>query len=260
MGQTQNGINTRIEQLKEDLNFDYPDRVTVFKKEVIDYAFSRFEISSVAELGCIWGVDGAYGQYIHDKYHPQVTMVDAIWSDEARKKCAVRPDIKTIDGNFCDTDMPERIGKVDVVIFFDILLHMVAPNWDELLRMYSDHTDMFLIVNPQLTSTDITVRLLDLGHDEYFRNIPHPPDYPIYKRVFENPWEMDLSQNKPLRDTFYIWQWGITNHDLIDKMDKLGFELTMMQKGTLYYGEARDFHDYGFIFKKKKQCVHKLEV
>ncbi|OGV46896.1 MAG: hypothetical protein A2X46_15925 [Lentisphaerae bacterium GWF2_57_35] len=233
---------------------NYADRVTLFKKDVIDYAFSALSIKKVAELGCIWGVDGAYGQYIHDKYAPtEVVMVDAIWNENALRLCRERKNITTVDGNFCDVSMPQRIGKVDAIIFFDILLHMVSPNWDEMLRMYADYTNAFLIVNPQFMATSTTVRLLDLGVDEYFRNIPHAPDYPIYQTVFADPYQMDAKQNKPLRDAFYIWQWGITNHDLIDKMDRMGFEPVLIQKDKLYYGKAKNFANYGFIFARSRK-------
>jgi len=208
----------------------------------------------VAELGCVWGVDGFYGQYIAGQ-HPDVdvTMVDAIWNDKAIAKCSVFPKIRRLDGNFMDDTMPALIGPVDAVIFFDILLHMVAPNWDRVLQMYAPFTNSFLIVNPQFVGSPITVRLLDLGHDAYFENIPHAPDYPIYQKVFANPHEVDAMQHKTLKDSFYIWQWGITNADLIHVMARLGFEPILLQRDTLVYGKAKNFVNYGFVFVKTKK-------
>ncbi|GAB6094265.1 hypothetical protein JCM14469_05170 [Desulfatiferula olefinivorans] len=252
MNQTHWGMKARADEIEQDLKRTYPDRFTVFKKDVIDYAFRHLNIRKVAELGCVWGVDGAYGQYIHDKYSPdEVIMVDAIWNENALSLSGQRENITVIDGLFSDAAMPERVGRVDAVIFFDILLHMVSPNWDEVLRMYSNYTDAFLIVNPQFFDSPITVRLLDLSVEDYFSHVPHPKDHPTYKRVFEDPYQNDHRQNRPLRDCFYIWQWGITNHDLIDKMHQLGFDLLFLQGDTLQYGKSKKFVNYGFIFKRR---------
>lgn len=251
MNQVHTGMKTRVEAIEHDLKSTFSDRFTLFKKDVIDYAFAHLNINRVAELGCVWGVDGAYGQYIHDRYEPdEVVMVDAIWNENALSLCSERKNITVVDDLFSGFHMPEKIGKVDTIIFFDILLHMVSPNWDEVLRMYAKYTDSFLIVNPQFFGSPTTVRLLDLDTDEYFSHIPHPPDYPIYKKVFDEPYKMDESQKKPLRDCFYIWQWGITNHDLIDKMKQLGFEVIYLQGDHLCYGKSKKFVNYGFVFKR----------
>jgi hypothetical protein len=256
MKQPYAGMKARTERLEQDMKRKYPDRFTLFKMDVIDYAFTHLKINRVAELGCVWGVDGAYGQYIHDKYNLQeVVMVDAIWNENALAFCKERKNITVMDGLFTEWDMPAKVGKVDAVIFFDILLHMVSPNWDEVLKMYAKHTDSFLVVNPQFLGSPTTVRLLDLGEEAYFSHIPHAPDYPIYKKVFENPYEMDKKQKKPLRDAFYIWQWGITNHDLIDKMEQLGFEPIFLQGDHLRYGKSKKFVNYGFIFQRKNMSA-----
>ena len=92
-------------------------------------------------------------------------MVDAIWNKIAMASCIKREKITVIDGFFTDRELPGKIGTVDAVIFFDILLHLVSPNWDEVLKMYSKFTESFLIVNPQFFNSTTTVRLLDFGTD-----------------------------------------------------------------------------------------------
>jgi hypothetical protein len=252
MTQTQYGLSERIDSLNSDLKREYCERFTLFKKDVLDYAYNHLTINRIAELGCVWGVDGAYGRYISDKYSTEeIIMVDLIWNETALNLCNSKPGIKTIEGNFGDKDMPEKIGKVDAVILYDILLHLVNPDWDFLLKMYSEYTNAFIIVNPQFTGSSTTVRLLDLGDDLYFKNIPHQPDHPTYKKVFSNPYEFDPIQKKILRDAFFIWQWGITNYDLIAKMDRLGFEPIFIQKDNLLYFDLKNFVNYGFVFSKR---------
>jgi hypothetical protein len=98
----------------------------------------------------------------------------------------------------------------------DILLHQVNPDWNKILEMYSPLTDCFLIFNPQFKASK-TTRLLDLGYDGYFANVPLPKKYPLYKEVFEKMYEMHPQQKKLWRDIHNIWQWGIVNDDLIGK-------------------------------------------
>ena len=240
-----------IHELQNDYQREYSEKATLLKKNVLDTAFKKIEIRKIAELGCVWGVNGFYGRYMAQKHSPdQVTMVDAIWNEEAKKLCSCHGNIKMVDGDFTDLRMPETIGKVDAVVFFDILLHLVSPDWNYVLEMYAPFTRSFLVVNPQFTGCRNSVRLLDLGNEEYFKNIPHSIEYPIYKRVFENPYQIDSYSKKPLRDTFYIWQWGITNHGLIDVMEQLGYELWYLERDKLVYGKERNFINHAFIFVK----------
>ncbi len=248
-------LKQRQARIEQDLKREYPKEFQLFKKDLVDYGCSLMPVKRVAELGCIWGVDGFYGRYIAETYKPEkVFMADAIWNDNARNLCKAFPQIEMIEGDFTRPEMPARIGPVDVVVLFDILLHMVAPDWDAVLRMYAPYTQAFWIVNRQFTASPITVRLMDLGKEEYFRNIPHKADHPTYKMVFDKLNEVDPRFNKIHRDVMYVWQWGITNHDLIDTMDRLGFELQYLQQHPAHSKHAPNFENVGFIFKRRGQA------
>ena len=69
----------------------------------------------------------------------------------------------------------DQVGRVDAIFLFDVLLHQVAPDWDTILEMYAKNVRVFGIYNQQWTGADTTVRLLDLGEEEYFRNVPVDP-------------------------------------------------------------------------------------
>jgi hypothetical protein len=45
--------------------------------------------------------------------------------------------LKLIEGNFGESSIAEQIESVYVIFLFDVLLHQVSPDWDEILEMYS---------------------------------------------------------------------------------------------------------------------------
>ncbi|MCP3851076.1 MAG: class I SAM-dependent methyltransferase [Gammaproteobacteria bacterium] len=249
---TEAQLITRQNELSSDLLRTYNGNFQLIKKDVIDFSFEKLKLDSIAELGCTWGVDGAYGQYIADKYQPKnITMVDLNWNEEILYMCKKHKCIKTINDNFCTPSVSKQIGKVDAVIFFDLLLHFVNPDWNTVLSNYAKQTSCFMIVNPQYFGSETTIRLWDLDQETYFKTVPHNPEQKAYARMLKNPYEFDKSQQKVLRDAAYVWQWGITNHDLINVMDRLGFELIYLKQGNIKYGKLKVFLDYAFIFVKK---------
>lgn len=240
------------QELSEDARRAFPPGMHILKKEIIDFAFQNGSIKSVAELGCVWNVDGIYGRYIGEKYNPaKIMMVDLIWNARALALCAAHPSITTVTANFATRQMVEEIGPIDCAIFFDILLHMVSPDWGALLEMYAPNTKTFLIANPQFISSTRTTRLLDLPRERYLDLIPDHSDRSIYAKTFDNPYQFDESQGKPLRDSAYVWQWGITNRDLVDSMDRLGFDLTFSKRGPHRYGRAKEMVQWGFVFERR---------
>jgi hypothetical protein len=81
-------LQKQLELLKQDLNRDYKDNFMLIKKELLDYAFMNYKIKKVAELGCVWGVDCAYGLYVLNKFNPdEIVMVDTHWTKTALKEC-----------------------------------------------------------------------------------------------------------------------------------------------------------------------------
>jgi hypothetical protein len=106
-----------------------------------------------------------------------------------------------------------------------------------------------LILNPQFTASEKSVRLLDLGEDEYFRNVPHSKDEEPYKSVFQSPYEMHPKHKRVNRDIQNIWQWGITDEDLIAKMNLLGLKMQFYKNaGQFCYLE--NFESHAFVFTR----------
>jgi hypothetical protein len=139
-------------------------------------------------------------------------------------KAAGHPQLQLLKGNFGTESIATRVRGVDAIFLFDVLLHQVSPDWDQILEKYA-RTAKYLVVFNQQWTGEKTVRLLDLGRDEYFRNTPHEPTNPAVQELFEKMHERHLEHDRPWRDIYNVWQWGITDADLIAKAEALGFRM-----------------------------------
>jgi hypothetical protein len=249
--QMENYFAKQSQEMKNDMNLEYHPMFNSMKKELLDYVFSRYKMDRVAELGCVWGVEGAYGQYISAKHNPSVvTMVDTHWTEEALQRCSKYPQILTVQRNFGDANLPAEIGQVGTVVLFDVLLHQVAPDWSTILQQYAPYTQSFTIYNQQFIASPITIRLLDLGYEGYFENVPHNKELLVYQNLFNKMFEIHPDHNRIWRDVHHVWQWGITDQDLIHTMDRLGFQLDYY-KNHGRCGGLKNFEEHAFFFKKK---------
>src|SRR5262245_11110828 len=99
-----------------------PLRVRSDKIELIDEAFggaSGPAPASFADLGGVWGVNGAYTFYILRQYEPaSAFLVDTDFTDPVIKGKKTFNNLDLIRGNFGDPRVPEEIGKVDAVLLF----------------------------------------------------------------------------------------------------------------------------------------------
>ena len=226
---------------------------------LIDYAFRDLVgIRSFADLGGVWGVDGGYAFYALERYRPsRGVLVDTDVPTWVESRARRFPTLEVITGNFGDPAVAARVAEVDTVLLFDTLLHQVAPDWDAVLELYAPQTRSFLIYNPQWTG-ERTVRLLELGEDEYFRNVPHavddatptgPDGEPLYARLFGRLDEINTQHGRPWRDVHNVWQWGITDEDLVSTMDRLGFVV----KSAGSFGPFKSLENFerrAFVFER----------
>jgi hypothetical protein len=220
------------------------------KKELIDFACQRLTMSSFADLGAIWNVDGGYTFYAIEQYRiTDAAIVDTDVTGPVLERQKKHPGLRIIQGNFGDPSVLDQVGKIDGVFFFDTLLHQVKPNWDEVLEMYAGLAKVFLIFNQQYTNMPKTTRLLDLGRDEYFRNVPHGPNDEPYKSYFRDLDAIHPQHGRPYRDIHNIWQWGIIDADLVARMNALGFKM-QFYKNCGQLGQLRNVENHAFAFSK----------
>ncbi|HWY98097.1 MAG TPA: hypothetical protein VNY36_03325 [Bacteroidia bacterium] len=228
---------------KKPLTYDANKLVKV-KLDLID----SVEINSFADLGGVWGVDGGYTFYpLENHIISKAFLVDTHFSDVVENNARKFPQLKLLTGSFGDEKIAREVGKVDAVFFFNVLLHQVTPNWDKVLEMYTPKH--FIIYNQQWVGPGNNVRLLDLGEEEYFKNVPHTPNEPPYDNLYSK-----LDQKHPLhernwRDVHNIWQWGITDTDLISKLNSLGYRMQSMRNHG-QFGKLKNFENHSFLFTK----------
>ncbi|MGI8890858.1 MAG: hypothetical protein ACR2G0_08780 [Chthoniobacterales bacterium] len=129
------------------------------KLDALDFAFNRFEVLAFADLGAAYRVDGGYSFYALDTSPAtKAIIVDTHPTERLLTDAAVRDGVEIVRGNFGDPAVIEKVGKIDAVVVFDILLHQVAPDWDEVLGLYAPKTRVFVIHNPHWLGPE-TVRL-----------------------------------------------------------------------------------------------------
>lgn len=222
------------------------------KLRLLDVAAERFDARTFADLGCAWGVDGGYGLYCLDELGANnVTLVDAFGSNERLlTSVASRPCARFINGEFGSSAVAQEVGAVDAVILYDVLLHQVSPDWDDILKLYAPNARILVVYNQQWTEPE-TVRLLDLGRDEYLKNVPHSVDDGLYRKVLDSPDEINPSNGKPYRDASRVWQWGITDSDLIKEARTVGFDLKYWEDhGSAF--KLPNFRNRSFLFVRKQ--------
>lgn len=225
------------------------------KLALIDLAFTRFPIRTFADLGAVWGVDGGYTFHAMRTHGIETAfMVDSGFTDKVREEKAAFPGLTLVQGNIGTEAVASQLGHVDAVFLFDVLVHQVLPDWDGVLELYAPRTDHFLIYNQQFVAAASSVRLLDLGYEQYMRNVPRNSDPALYAELFEHMYEIHPRwrwDRRVRRDTPDIWQWGVVDHELIATMHALGFGLQhFANHGTAF--ELDNFENHAFVFARRR--------
>jgi hypothetical protein len=220
------------------------------KIDLIDFAFTSLKAQSFADLGGIWGVNGAYAFYALAHYDiTSAVLVDThptVIFKEQRKNYK---QLRFIHGNFGDERVARDVGQVDAVFLFDVLLHQVAPNWDQVIEMYAPQAQCLVISNPQWVHSNRTVRLLELGEEEYFKNVPHNRAEAPYDNLFQKLNQKHPDHGRPWKDVHHIWQWGITDADLQSKIEVLGFRMQFYKNCGKFFN-LKNFESHAYIFSR----------
>jgi hypothetical protein len=228
----------------------YPN-LSMTKLRVIDYCFEQLDSRSFADLGGVWGIDGAYARYAADAHAPERgVVIDENFTERYLELERDLPGLTHLPGNFGEPEVAQSLGHVDVVMLFDVLLHQVEPDWDVILALYAPLCRRFAIVQPQWNGP-ATVRLLDLGEQEYMAAIPEAEAAhgSVYHGLFDRLDQINEQRGRRWRDVHDIWQWGITDHDLVARMADHGFGLRLFENTGPWRGLAR-FHESAFVFDR----------
>jgi len=154
------------------------------------------------------------------------------------------PDLRVVDGDALAPAAALEIGEVDAVFLLNVLLHAVAPDWDEVLDLYAPQTSCFVVGQPQWEGSGETVRLHDLGRQRYLEVMPPAV---ASSGLIDRLDEWYPAQQRPMRDARTLWQWGITDADLERKLERLGFELVNRSDQGAFNG-TEAFSNRTFVF------------
>lgn len=222
-------------------------RLAPLKLRAIDAAFERLGCETVADLGGVWAIDGGYALYAARQHGGRrVVICDDDFTDSLRERAADDPAIELVEGNFGEPAVAERVGAVDAVLLFDVLLHQVAPDWDELLALYAPRARCIVAAGPWWRG-EATVRLLELGRERYLASVPEPA---FHAEAWERLEQWNPRRGRPWRDCHDIWQWGITDADLRARMADLGFTLAYHENLGRWHGLG-DFDDCSYVFERR---------
>jgi hypothetical protein len=202
-------------------------------------------VQSFADLGGLWAVDGGYTFHALERHRPgRAVLVDTGDASAIAGRARSHPELQIWRRDFGREEVAVELGRLDAVLLFDVLLHQVGPDWDEILGMYSRVAPCLVVVQPQYTVGTGAVRLLDLGLEEYLRITPSA----AYDRsLFDDLDAIHPAYGRPVRDIHEIWQWGITDAALEAVMDALGFELFYYENGGTWQGQDLfEAHAFGF--------------
>lgn len=229
----------------------YRDDIDIVKMGLVDKAFSKLPaLKSCADLGACWGVDGGYSRYALENAHVEkAVIVDQHITDPTIDWVRDEPRAHLVSGLFGDNATIDEVGDVDIVFFFDVLLHQVAPDWDEVLARWSKNTKYFLIHNPMWTVGRETIRFPNYGFEWFKANVVYQHEGRL-KDWFSRHDAFDADQGKKLRDVHNFWQFGITDEDMRNVMNKLGFECIYQEYFKSRSGKPW-IKNYGYIFKRK---------
>lgn len=229
---------------------EYSHPLLKVKKQLIDTAFKRYNVNTIIDAGGCWGVHGGYTFHVLSNYSIKKSIIiDTHITDTTRNRASSYNNLVLLDGDFGDRNLIQSLDTVDAVIFFDVLLHQVKPDWDEVFNMYSSITDHFIIYNQMFIGSDKTIRLTDLGLEGYLENTPYKGQEDVIRELFDKLDQKHPEHEKVYGDVHHYWQWGITPPDLIDIAWKNNFRMDYMYN----YGDSwnlPNFENHGFLFSR----------
>ena len=230
--------------------------ILLHKARFLLEAMERYKIRSFADLGGSWGVHGGYSLQALLPFNVEHGyLIDSFMPAGIEDRFKVYPDFKLVKGAFGNPATVAQIEPVDAFFMFDILLHQVNPDWDDILALYAEKTRHMIIYNQQWVEGETTIRLFELGEERYFRHSIYGARNTEESRAEVAEMFAKLSRVKetgtpdPSLDKPDIWQWGITTPDLIAKMSTLGFRLDFMENYGNFPG-IPGFDNIGFYFTK----------
>ncbi|MFZ1979193.1 MAG: class I SAM-dependent methyltransferase [Bacteroidota bacterium] len=228
--------------------------VNTEKLRLIDRAFSLLNppARSFADLGGVWKVNAAYTKYTLRSFSiDRGVIVDTDYPQAVERTLSKFPKLSVLQGDFTTQQLIDQVKPIDLVYFFDVLLHQANPNWDKVLTAYARVARCFVIFNQQYIRSKDTIRLTELPLEDYIKLVPVGRET-LYRKVYAQKEEIHPTYGKPWGDIHNIFQWGITDNDLRSLMTQLGFsQLYYCNYGR--FSNLSAFENHAFIFMRDSE-------
>ncbi|MEA2879147.1 MAG: hypothetical protein QOF14_4343 [Hyphomicrobiales bacterium] len=224
--------------------------INAVKADLISTATDRYGLKSTIDVGACWGVNGGYTFHALANGIERATILDGHITDLTRERASGKPNIELREGDLGSADFIAALPRADAAIIFDVLLHQVAPDWDEFLARYSRKVDHFIIYNQDWIGDDESIRFIDRGLDWYLKNVVgagHERTREWFSR--HNSFCSELG--RPWRDVHMFWQWGIVDTELIGTMRRLGFKLDSFNNYGPWSPEYPKIQCDGYLFSRR---------
>jgi hypothetical protein len=220
------------------------------KAQLVRRAVERFKVSTIADLGGCWGVNGGYTfDALSHADIKRAVIVDGFITDITKKRAQNYQNINLIEGSLGSDVTHARVGNVDAVIMFDILLHQANPDWDKFLIKYCNSSNILIIYNQNWLMDKKTIRFLELGVDKYLELVPHSNAENV-KKWFQSHLEYNEEQDCLNKNIHNFWQYGITTPDMINLIYEQGFNIDYLENFGIWDNEHTYIHNIGIIAVK----------
>lgn len=242
---------TSIAEAEEPTRSQEPDwPIDSHKASVVDYALYNFPIESLVDLGACWGVHGGYTFHALEVCDlERAVIVDGNVTAPTREQAEHIPRVELIQGPLGAHETVDRVGRVDAAIMFDILLHQVDPNWNDVLARYASNVDT-LIIHNQCWRGPETVRFPDFDVEQYIDRVEsHSPER--IREWYQRHDEFNVDQQKPWRDVHNYWQWGITAKDLVGTLWDLGYAIEAFENTGAWSEQLSEIEMLSIVAHKR---------
>ena len=177
-------------------------------------------------------------------------IVDGQITNQTRERAKIFNQVELVEGTLGSDETHAKVGKIDAVIMFDILLHQANPNWDLFINKYCSTAKILIIYNQNWIGGDKTVRFIDLGLEKYLELVPHTNKENV-STWFKKHEIYNEEQNCLNKNIHNFWQFGITTPDMLNTIFKQGYDLDYFETYGQWSEKYPLVQNIGLIAVKK---------
>ncbi|WP_288999123.1 hypothetical protein [uncultured Psychrobacter sp.] len=144
--------------------------------------------------------------------------------------------------------LKEEFNGCELMICIDSLCYLSGSTWEEILGYYIKKSDYSIIINPMWMVGHNSLDFKRYGEEWYLSNVPLNKSESYIKKWFANHNSFDHSTNKFIKDSYGVWQTGITEADLKNKLDSLGCKV--IKQYYLGVNNKPWIHNMAYLIKK----------